>query len=89
MVEDNDIETPTHDEVKQAAKDIPLLRGEDKNPKNSDTIIVNISDDSSWASMAPPPRRVARMSTGGKEPGQKKRGERKSSETKWFNNNGK
>ncbi len=87
MVEDNDVESPTHDEVKQAAEDIPLLRDEDENPKNSEMIIVNISDDSSVASIAPPPRRFARMSTCGKEPGQKKRGERKSSETRWFVSN--
>ena len=35
--------------------------------------IVNISDDTSVSSVDPPPRRFARMSTGWKEPGQKRR----------------
>ena len=73
MVEDNPTEDPTVEEVDEAARDIPLLREEDENPRNADTVVIQISDDSSVASEVPEPRQFARMSTGGKEPGRFRR----------------
>ena len=73
MVEDNPTEDPTTEEVDEAAREIPLLREEDEHRRNADTVMIQISDDSSVASEAPQPRRFARMNRGGKEPGRIRR----------------
>ena len=72
-MEDNPAEDPTVEEVDEAARDVSLLRDEDEHPKHADTVIIQISDDSSVASEVPKPRRIARMSTGGEEPGRVRR----------------